>query len=259
MSRTFASYRPTAFGSGGVVTIIAPPKLGAAGVEGGDGFGTAAASAPSETCVSGSETVAGSVVSERVDGGESAGMATSGVGESTSESAKVSDITVVPIRGELKSAGEEITITSDSQLPGFHGDGNESARGRSVAAIGAVLSAAIGGEFLNGPTCDHFVENSFFVAGLAENPSEALHVLANRSRAGQHHGDIGLGNVNAFVENTRGRHDRISSGVESEQYLATLLGFGLMRDDRNQEASRDGINCRIVMGEDQDPVAVVSF
>ena len=45
--------------------------------------------------------------------------------------------------------------------------------------------------------------------------------------------------------------------VEPEQDLAALLGLGLVRDHGHQELPGDRVDGRVVVGEDQHPVAVV--
>ena len=50
----------------------------------------------------------------------------------------------------------------------------------------------------------------------------------------------------------------ISAGVEPEQDLAALLGLGLVGDDGHQELPGDLVDGGVVVGEDQDAVAVVT-
>src|SRR5688572_3450806 len=84
----------------------------------------------------------------------------------------------------------------------------------SVTAVGAMLPAAIGGKFFGGPPADDFVEEGFLVARLPEDTPEPLDVLADRARTRQDDRHVRLGDVHAFVEDARGRHDRIRACVE---------------------------------------------
>ena len=90
-------------------------------------------------------------------------------------------------------------------------------RRSSVAPVGTVLAAAVGGELLDGAAGDDLVERGFLVAGLAEDAAEALDVLADGGRAGEDDGDVRLGDVDPFVQDPRGRHDRLRPVVELQE------------------------------------------
>ena len=51
---------------------------------------------------------------------------------------------------------------------------------------------------------------------LAQNAAKKLHVFADGARTGEHHGDIGLGYIDAFVEYL---------GGDQAQIFALVKGF----------------------------------
>ena len=84
-----------------------------------------------------------------------------------------------------------------------------SAGSTSIAAVGAVLAAAVGGELLDGAAGDDLVERRLLVARLAEDAAEPLDVLADDAGAREDDRDVGLGDVDALVQDPRGRDDRV--------------------------------------------------
>src|SRR4051794_40641761 len=84
----------------------------------------------------------------------------------------------------------------------------------SIPAVRAVLTPAVGGELLDGAAGDDLVEGGLLVAALAEDAPEALDVLAHAAGAREDDRDVGLGDVDALVQDPRRGHDRVRAGVE---------------------------------------------
>jgi hypothetical protein len=122
-----------------------------------------------------------------------------------------------------------------------------------------MLPAFAGCEFLDGSASHDFVEGRAFASTLAEDTPQALNVFANAASPREDDGDVGLGDVDAFIQNTGGGHNRISAIVETFEDLASLAGLGLVCDDRDEELPGDLVDSRIIMRENNDPIAMVMF
>ena len=122
-----------------------------------------------------------------------------------------------------------------------------------------MLSATRRREFLDSAAGHDLVECCFLGAGLAEDSTEPLDVLAHRPRPRKNHRDIRFRHVDSFVQNPRRRNNWVFTRIETKQNVSALFCFGLMRDNRYEELPCDFINCRIVVSENQDSVAVMAF
>ena len=73
-------------------------------------------------------------------------------------------------------------------------------RSSSIPVIRVVLPPPVRRELLGRAAGDHLVERGFLIARLAEDTPQPLNVLADRARARKHDRDIGLGDVDPFVQ-----------------------------------------------------------
>src|SRR5512139_4156073 len=73
-------------------------------------------------------------------------------------------------------------------------------RNRTRSLVSNVIAPPVAGALFAGAARDELVEDGAFVGLFAENPPEALHVLAHRAAAGEHDGHVRAGDVDAFVQ-----------------------------------------------------------
>lgn len=129
---------------------------------------------------------------------------------------------------------------------------------RLAALVGAVLAATLADAALGGDGGADLVEGGALALALAEDATEALHVLADAAVAGEDDADVGVGDVDALVEHLAGEQDRELAGGEGLEQLGALGGLGLVGDDGEQEQAREAVDGVVVLGEDEDAVAAVA-
>ena len=82
-------------------------------------------------------------------------------------------------------------------------------------------------------------------------------MFARGAAAGDHDGDACLGNVHTLVQNLAGDQNRVFPCTETLQHLLALDGFGVVRDDGQQESLPDEIRGMIVRRKDENALSTV--
>ena len=117
-------------------------------------------------------------------------------------------------------------------------------------------AAALGGQTLAGLAGDQFVEDRLLWLRAQDAP-ETLDILAGSRRAAGDDRYVGVGHVNALVEDAPGHQLRVAPLAKPGQDGATLPRLGAIGDRRHQQPAADLVHQCVVLGEDQHPVVAV--
>src|SRR5215213_9989170 len=92
-------------------------------------------------------------------------------------------------------------------------------RTRTILPESMVLPPALAGELLGRAAGDDLVEDRLLALLLAQQPAEALDVLADGAGPRQNDADVGRRHVHALVEDLARHHDRVLAAVEALEDL----------------------------------------
>ena len=105
-----------------------------------------------------------------------------------------------------------------------------------------------------GAEADDFIEHGCLALALTEDSPEALDMLSDTPAARDNNADIGLGDINALVQDFAGDEYRQLTLPEGRQDGMALGGVCVMCQDGQEEFVADGVGRAIVGGEDERPV-----
>src|SRR5262245_521210 len=102
-------------------------------------------------------------------------------------------------------------------------------RARTRSAVSIVIAPAVAGEGFAGVGGDELVEDGALAVFRAQDSAEALDVLAHGAAAAEDDGDVGVGDVDAFVQDFGGDDGAVATVGEALEGFAAFGDFGLVR------------------------------
>jgi hypothetical protein len=123
----------------------------------------------------------------------------------------------------------------------------------------AGLPAAKRNPVLAGPRGDEFVDDRPLARRWAQQTSHPLNVLPTSERATDHDGNVGIGHVQALVQDTRGDERAQFTAPKSLQHGLTFSPLDVARQRHDEVLAGDLIRRSVVRSENQHPTVAMPF